>query len=90
MYYGWWMVILLFYTLINTAGTHFYSFSVYVPRLIEEFDCTTSSLMLTAAAWSIVFGFSNPVVGSLVHRHGVRRIFITGVVINGVLMLLMS
>jgi hypothetical protein len=43
IYYGWWLVVLLFYTLISTAGNGFYIISVYVPRLIDELGCTTSS-----------------------------------------------
>jgi MFS family permease len=90
MYYGWWIVVLLFFTLISTAGNGFYAFSVYVPRLIEEFQCSTSALMLAAAVWAVVFGFSNPLIGSQIHKYGARKIFITGVVCAGVLMFLLS
>ena len=90
IFYGWWIVVLLFFTLINTAGAGFYSFSVYVPRLTEAFSCSTSSLMLTGALWSIVFGFSNPWIGAMMQKHGVKKIFIAGVMAGGFLMLLMS
>jgi len=90
IYYGWWMVVLLFFTLISTAGNGFYAISVYVPRLIDELGCSTSGLMLAAAVWAIVFGFSNPIIGSLMHRHGVRKIFIIGVLCSGAVTLLMS
>jgi MFS family permease len=90
IFYGWWVVLLLFWTLIHTAGNGFYGIAVYVPRLIEEFGCTTSALMLAAAVWAIVFGFSNPVIGSMMHKQGVRKIFIIGVLITGALMLVLS
>lgn len=90
IYYGWYMVALLFHTLIHTGGNGFYAFSVYVPRLIETFGCSTSGLMLAAALWAVVFGISNPLVGALIHKWGVRRVFISGVVCAGLSMLLMS
>ncbi|MDA3895489.1 MAG: MFS transporter [Desulfobacteraceae bacterium] len=90
MYYGWKIVVLLFFTLISTAGNGFYAISVYVPRFIDELGCTTSGLMLAAAVWAIVFGFSNPIIGSLMHKHGVRGIFIIGVVCSGTVTLMMS
>lgn len=90
IYYGWWMVLLLFLTLISTAGNGFYAISVYVPRLIDELGCTTSGLMLAAAVWAIVFGFSNPIIGSVMHKQGVRKVFIIGVVGAGGLMMMMS
>jgi len=90
IYHGWRIVVLLFFTLISTAGNGFYAISVYVPRLIDDLGCTTSGLMLAAAVWAIVFGFSNPVIGSLMHKNGVRKIFIIGVICAGGLMMMMS
>lgn len=87
---GWWMVLLLGYTLIHTAGNGFYGFSVYVPRLIEDLGCSTAELMLAAASWAVVFGFSNPIIGILMQKYGVRKIFITGVIFAGILMFLLS
>ena len=46
--------------------------------------------MLAAAVWAIVFGFSNPIIGSLMHKQGVRKIFIIGVVGAGGLMMMLS
>lgn len=90
IYHGWWMVALLFYTLIHTGGNGFYAFPVYVPRLIEALGCSTTGLMLAAAIWAVVFGFANPLIGGLIQRHGVRVIFISGVALAGILMMLLS
>jgi MFS family permease len=90
IFYGWWMVVLLCYTLIHTAGNGFYGFSVYVPRLISDLGCTTAGLMLGAAVWAVVFGFSNPIIGIFMHKYGVRKIFITGVILAGIPMFLLS
>ncbi len=80
----------MFYTLIHTGGNGFYAFSVYVPRLIEELGCSTSALMAAAAVWAVMFGLANPLVGAMIHKHGVRRILISGVIIAGVMMMLLS
>ena len=38
-FYGWFIVVLLFYTLIHTAGNGFYGISVYLPRSIVACSC---------------------------------------------------
>ncbi len=89
-FYGWWIVALLFCTLISTGGNGFYGFAVYVPRLMTDLGCSTAQLMLAAAVWAVVFGFSNPVIGVLMHRYGVKKIFVSGIVAAGLLMFLLS
>lgn len=90
IFYGWWTVVLLFYTLVHTAGNGFYAISVYVPRLIEDLQCTTANLMLGSAVWAVVFGFSNPLVGSWLQRFGARKVLAWGIGGAGIVALLMS
>jgi MFS family permease len=90
MYFGWWLVILLFSTLIHTAGSGFFSGSVYMPRIIEALKCTTFAYTAAGAMWAVVYGLSSPLVGTWIHRFGARKVFITGISAAGVNALLWS
>ncbi len=87
MYYGWWIVILLFYTLLHTGGNGFYGSSVYMPRIIEDLGLTTFGFTAVGAVWAVVFGLSSPLIGGWLQRYGARRVFIVGISFGGVLSL---
>lgn len=89
-FYGWRIVALMFFTLFFTAGHGFYTFSVYLPRLIEELRCDVFSATIAIALWAVVVGLSSPVVGALMLRFGARKVMITATAGAGVLTLLMS
>jgi len=89
-FYGWFIVILLFYTLIHTAGNGFYGISVYLPRFMETLNCEAASLQLAAVVWALAFGLSSPLIGAWIQRYGARKVFVTGAMIGGLVMALMS
>ncbi len=43
-YYGWRIVAIMFFTLFFTGGQGFYTFAVYLPRLIETLHCKVFEL----------------------------------------------
>jgi len=90
VFYGWWIVALMFFTLFFTAGNGFYLFSVFVPRIIEELECDVFSVSIAAALWAVVFGFSSPLVGVAMQRFGPRKVLITATAVSGVVYVLMS
>jgi len=90
MFYGWSIVILLMYTLMHTAGNGFYGFMVYVPRLLEDLKCSAAQLQGAVVVWAIVFGLSSPLIGMWMQKYGARKVFITGTMCGGLVLLLMS
>jgi MFS family permease len=84
MYYGWGIVILLFYTLMNTAGNQFYGASVLMPRILDDLKISAFAFTAAGAVWAVVFGLSSPLIGGWLQRFGVRKVFITGVCAAGV------
>jgi MFS family permease len=90
MFYGWSIVILLMYTLMHTAGNGFYGFMVYLPRLLEDLKCDAAQLQGAAVVWAIVFGLSSPLIGTWIQKYGARKVFITGTMCGGLILLLMS
>jgi len=84
VYYGWWIVILLFYTLLHTAGNQFYGASVYMPRILDDLGITAFAFTAAGAVWALVFGLSSPLIGGWIQRFGARRVFIAGICAAGV------
>jgi len=90
VFYGWSIVILLMYTLMHTAGNGFYGFMVYVPRLLEDLKCSAAQLQSAGVVWAIVFGLSSPLIGMWIQKYGARKVFITGTMCGGLILLLLS
>jgi MFS family permease len=83
-YYGWTIVILLFYTVMHTAGNQFYGASVFMPRILDDLGISAFAFTAAGAVWAVVFGLSSPLIGGWLQRFGVRKVFITGVCAAGV------
>jgi MFS family permease len=83
MYYGWWIVILLGYTLLHTGGHGFYSGAVYMPLIVESLGITLFAFTAAGTVWAIVFGLSSPLIGGWIQRYGARRVFILGLCAGG-------
>jgi len=73
LFYGWWIVAALFVVVLNTGGTGFYVFPVFIQSLIAEFGWTVTQISSAAAVWALVYGFSGPVIGMLIARFGATR-----------------
>jgi len=78
VYYGWFMVVLLLYTLIHTGGNGIYGFMVFVPRLKEDLNCSAAQVQYAVVVWAIFFGLSSPLVGGWIQKFGARKMLIAG------------
>lgn len=73
VFYGWWIVVALFFIVLNTAGAGFYTFPIFIQSLIAEFGWSVTQISTAAALWALVYGFSGPFVGVLIARFGAQR-----------------
>lgn len=89
-YYGWRIVALMFFTLFFTGGHGFYTFSVYLPRLIETLKCGVFPATIGIATWAVVVGLASPAVGVCMQRFGARKVLITATAGAGAVAFLMS
>jgi len=90
LYYGWWIVGVLFILLFNTGGMGFYVFPVFIESFQKEFGWTLTQISVSAGIWAIVFGFSGPVIGFMIARFGARKIILTAAVVAGLANLLFA
>ena len=79
VFYGVYVMLLMFYVLFFMGGAGFYSAQVYVPRFEEEFGWTRFQTVLPGALWAMVFGVSGFFVGSWIQKFGVRRVLVAGI-----------
>jgi MFS family permease len=76
VYYGWKLVAALGFILVFAAGGGLYVFPVFIGSLQEEFGWSITQISGTAAVFAISMGFSNPLVGTLFARFGVRNVML--------------
>ncbi len=76
-FYGWYIVAIIFITMLTAYGIRF-SFSVFYVAILEDFGWTRAE---TAGMFSInmvVYGLSSALGGFLVDRFGGRKVLSTG------------
>ena len=90
IYYGWWVVGGGFLQLFCQAGTFFYAFPIFYEALLRDMSWSRAE---TAVAFSIamfILGITGPVIGSVIHKLGVRVVMVSGSILAGIGFFLMS
>jgi len=81
VFYGWWVVIALFFVVLNTGGAGFYAFPVFIQSLATEFGWSVTQISSGAALWALVYGFSGPFIGIFIARFGAHRTMLAAAVL---------
>ena len=82
VFYGWWIVGIGLLCLLLGGGIGFYTFSVFIIPLEEEFGWTRTQLSL-AITISCLMGLIGPIAGILIDRYGARIVMTVGALITG-------
>lgn len=90
IFYGWWIVAVCFIVFIFHAGAAFYSFSRFMPTLIEEFGSSTAAIAGAASLYMLVLGLTGPVIGRLTDKYGPKKLMLLGAIIAGAGLMLCS
>lgn len=90
IFYGWWIVILG--SLINgvQGGVLYHSFTVFFLPLKRDFGVDSAAISLLYGAARLEGGFEGPLAGYLIDRFGPRAMIITGTMMAGVGLILLS
>lgn len=81
MFFGWWMVLAVFFILFNAAGTGFYVFPVFISSLQSEFGWSMTVISGAVAVFALMMGVASPMVGILIGRFGVRSTMLVSAVL---------
>jgi MFS family permease len=90
VFYGNWITLLTMYVLFWAAGLGFYTFQVFVPRLVEAFGWSMTQTVGAAAVWAVVYGLSGFFVGGWIQRFGARKVILAGTFAGAVAFFLSS
>ena len=69
LFYGWRIVAASFVLLFLFAGAGFYSFSIFIKPLEDEFGWPRASIALTMSIYFIIGGCAGPFVGKLIQAY---------------------
>ena len=90
IFYGWWIVAACFALCFLFAGAGFYSFSIFIKPLENDFGWDRAAISLTMSIYFIVAGLMGPFVGKLTQTYGPKRVMTLAAIGSGAGFLLVS
>lgn len=90
VFYGLWIVAGCFVLLFLFAGAGFYSFSIFIKPLENDFGWSRSAISLAMSIYMIVHGLAGPFVGHATETYGPRRIMTFFALLSGAAFILVS
>jgi MFS family permease len=74
IFYGWYVVAACFLLCFLFAGAGFYSFSIFISPIENEFGWNRAAISLTMSIYLITGGLIGPVLGRLIQQVGPRKV----------------
>ena len=83
IFYGWWIIILIFMIAAYGGATIWYGFTTFFSPLVNEFAWSYTAISVAASIRGAECGLMDVVVGFLVERFSIRRIvFISSILVG--------
>jgi MFS family permease len=86
IHYGWIVLFLSFLALLSVQGVRL-SFGAFIEPWEKEFAADRGTISLIALVSFVVYGISQPLVGNLIDRIGVRKVISFSALLVGVCIL---
>lgn len=90
IFYGWWVVLSCFSISFLVSGIIFYGFTAFFEPLVQEFGWSHTQISFASSLRGLEMGFLAPLVGFLADRFGSRRLMLSGMIILGAGLILLS
>ena len=90
IFYGLWIVGGCFVLLFLFAGAGFYSFSIFIKPLENDFGWSRSAISLAMSIYMIVHGIAGPFVGHATETYGPRPVMTSFALLSGAAFILVS
>jgi sugar phosphate permease len=74
IFHGWYIVAACFVLCLLFAGGGFYSFSIFIRPLEDQFGWDRSAISLTMSIYLIIGGLAGPLLGQFILKHGPRKV----------------
>jgi sugar phosphate permease len=89
-FYGLWVVAGCFVLLFLFAGAGFYSFSIFIKPLENDFGWSRSAIAFAMSLYMIVHGVAGPFVGHATETYGPRKVMTLSALLSGAAFALVS
>ena len=83
IFYGVWVVAACFVLLFLFAGAGFYSFSIFIKPLEDEFGWSRAAISLAMSIYMILHGLAGPFVGHAVETYGPKKVMTLFALLSG-------
>jgi OFA family oxalate/formate antiporter-like MFS transporter len=90
IFYGWWIVLSCFSISFLVSGIIFYGFTAFFEPLVREFGWSHAQVSFASSLRGLEMGILAPLIGLLVDRFGSRRLMLSGMIILGAGLILLS
>ncbi len=90
IFYGWWIVFASFTLFIIASGTAFYGFTAFFNPISKEMRWGSAAISFAFSLRSVEGGVLQPLIGFFVERVGIRKCIISGIVLMGISLFLIS
>jgi sugar phosphate permease len=90
VFYGLWVVAGCFVLLFLFAGAGFYSFSIFIKPLEDEFGWSRSAISFAMSLYMILHGVTGPFVGHAVEAYGPKKVMTLFAALSGAAFILVS
>ncbi|MCK9275509.1 MAG: MFS transporter [Syntrophales bacterium] len=90
IFYGWWIVGACFLIAFYVSSIIFYGFTVFFEPLVKEFGWSYTQVSFASSLRGMEMGIISPLIGYLVDRFGSRKLLLSGIIILGFALVLMS
>ena len=90
IFYGWWILVSVFFISAYANGVVFYSFTAVLEPIVKGFGWSYAQVSFAASIRGFETSFLGPLVGFLFDRYGPRWLIFAGGVIIGVGLILLS
>jgi MFS family permease len=90
IFYGWLIVLACFSIGFLVSGFVFYGFTAFFEPLVREFGWSHTQVSFASSLRGLEMGILAPLIGFLADRFGSRRLMLSGMIILGVGLILLS
>jgi len=90
VFYGVWVIAACFVLLFLFAGAGFYSFSIFIKPLEDEFGWSRSAISAAMSLYMILHGVTGPFVGHAVDAYGPKKVMTLFAALSGAAFILVS
>jgi MFS family permease len=90
IFYGWWVVAAMFPIGLCVSGIVFYGFTAFFEPLVKEYGWSYTQVSFAVSLRGLEGGIFAPFVGLLIDRLGSRKLVLSGTIVTGLGLILLS